>query len=260
MTTTTVVAYPAFTEFVPTVDERSGRYTVRFARNAGELDRIKRLRFEVFNLELREGLDSSYTNCRDEDEFDPHCHHLMVTDERRGEIVGTYRMQTAEMARAGAGFYSDQEYDLEPLAGVLDHAIELGRACVAQRHRNHRVLFLLWRGLANYVTHNQKRYFFGCCSLTSQNPVEAADVTRHLAATGQLHPRFSATPRAAYACPRATPSDAQVKLPKLMQLYLDYGARIASGPALDTHFKTIDFLALFDVTEIDARIRRLFFD
>ena len=49
-------------------------------------------------------------------------------------------------------------------------------------------------------------------------------------------------------------------LPKLMQLYLDYGALIVGPPALDRQFKTIDFLALFDVDAIDARIRRMFFD
>ena len=37
-----------------------------------------------------------------------------------------------------------------------------------------------------------------------------------------------------------------VVVPKLMRLYLDYGARICSAPAIDRDFKTIDFLIWFD--------------
>jgi putative hemolysin len=260
MTVITQKTYPKHVDLIPRTDERSGRYALRFARDERDLDKIMRLRFEVFNLEMGEGLESSYATCRDRDEFDASCHHLMVTDRRNGEVVGTYRMQTSEMARSALGFYSDAEFALDPLALLLTDAIELGRACVAKNHRNHRVLFLLWRGLADYVSHNAKRIFFGCCSLTSQDPVEAADVSRYVAEHGHRHPRYEALPRAAYACPAVAPSGAAVKLPKLMQIYLDYGAQIASRPALDTRFKTIDFLALFDVSRIDARIRRLFFD
>ncbi|HYP27347.1 MAG TPA: GNAT family N-acetyltransferase [Blastocatellia bacterium] len=70
------------------------------------MDAALRLRFEVFNLELGEGLESSFQTGRDSDEFDETCHHLVVYETARGEVVGTYRMQTSEMARAARGLYS----------------------------------------------------------------------------------------------------------------------------------------------------------
>ena len=44
------------------------------------------------------------------------------------------------------------------------------------------------------------------------------------------------------------------------QIYLRYGGRICSPPALDRDFKTIDLLMLFDVERLDERARALFFD
>ena len=44
-----------------------------------------------------------------------------------------------------------------------------------------------------------------------------------------------------------------MKIPKLFRTYLRFGAKVCSPPAIDRRFKTIDFLVLFDVYEIDAR-------
>jgi putative hemolysin len=217
----------------------------------------------VFNLEIGEGLQSSYEHCRDEDEFDPWCHHSIVSVADSGEVVGTYRMQTHPMARAGRGFYSAEEFDLSPLAPLLPGSIELGRACIAREHRNQRVLFLLWRGLAHYVSATDSRYFFGCCSVTGLDPQLAQSMHAHLVDTGHLDLQWHTPTREAYRCPPVDECDIDataVTVPPLMQLYLDYGARIISPPALDDRFNTIDFLALFDVGAINPRIRRMFFD
>ncbi len=83
---------------------REGRYELSFARSERELDAILRLRFEVFNLELGEGLDTSYGTGRDEDPFDSVCHHMVIRHTESGEVIGSYRMQTAEMAAGNIGF------------------------------------------------------------------------------------------------------------------------------------------------------------
>lgn len=268
-TATPAKTYPAFPEALPRVNDTAGHYALRFARNADDLDQITKLRFEVFNVELSEGLDESWQTCRDVDRFDAQCHHMMVVDTRSNEVVGTYRMQTAEMARAGDGFYSDGEFELGTLGdGFLGTAVELGRACVALAHRNSRVLFLLWRGLARYMQHNRRRYFFGCCSLTSQDPLEGWAVMKKLERRGQMHETLRVKPRAELACfgtdfvPPSDLSDdlARAKLPRLMRTYLDNGARIAGEPVIDRAFKTIDFLAVFDMQAISPRVRRLFVD
>jgi len=255
--------FPVFQHLLPRAEASQGRYRVRFARTRAELDAVQKLRFEVFNLELGEGLDAAFQTGRDRDEFDESCHHLMVVDNSNEKVVGTYRMQTGEMAVAGHGFYAAGEYDFSSLpADVLWDSIELGRACIAKDHRNTQVLFLLWKGLAAYLAHNRKRYLFGCCSLTSQDAREGLRVLQMLEAGQQLHPTLWTTARPEYECNAdATEINElrEVSIPKLFRTYLRFGARVCSPPALDRAFKTIDFLVLFDVYEMSAATRRLFF-
>ena len=80
------------------IEIATGRYVVRLAETIEEIDAALKLRFEVFNLELGEGLDSSFRTGRDRDEFDASCDHLIVTDRTNGNVVGTYRLRTIEMA------------------------------------------------------------------------------------------------------------------------------------------------------------------
>ena len=60
------------------VELRLGPYLAKFAIGNDELAAALRLRFEVFNLELNEGLQSAYASGYDEDEFDDVCDHLIV--------------------------------------------------------------------------------------------------------------------------------------------------------------------------------------
>ncbi len=192
---------PSFSTALPQAEIREGRYLARFARAPQEIEAALRLRFEVFNLELGEGLASSYVTGQDRDEFDNSCHHLIVLDTHEERVVGTYRLQTGEIASAATGFYSGREFDLSLLPkGVLENSVELGRACIAKDHRNTHVLFLLWKGIAAYVAHNQKRYLFGCCSLTSQDSWEGDRVFKYLKAAGHLHEQFSVSPQAGLEC------------------------------------------------------------
>jgi putative hemolysin len=68
------------TDELPQGEIVQGRYLVRFARTPAEIEAALRLRFEVFNLELGEGLASSFRTCRDEDEFDATSQHLLLID------------------------------------------------------------------------------------------------------------------------------------------------------------------------------------
>ncbi len=260
----TAPEHPRFAGGVRSVTIREGRYEARFASNAEELDAILKLRFEIFNLELGEGLEASFETGRDRDRFDPFCHHLMVVDVPSGEAVGTYRMQTGAMAAAGAGFYSSTLFDLEGLPEpVRRDAVELGRACIAVEHRNTQVLFLLWKGLARYMAASRRRYLFGCCSLTSQDPALGRAVMRFIEQRGHLHPELRVAPQPGFECyDEATPPsrpDSRVKLPKLFRIYLRHGAKVCGPPAIDRQFKTIDYLVVFDVAAMDERQFRTFF-
>ena len=254
--------FPGFRHSMPQKEIREGRYLLRFARTRRELDAALKLRFEVFNLELGEGLQSSFETGRDMDEFDEACHHLIVLDTRNDEVVGTYRMQTSEMA-AARGFYSEGEYDLSNFPpAVLRDSVELGRASIAKAHRNTQALFLLWKGLALYLAHNRKRYLFGCCSLTSQDEREGLGVLKLLEQGGHVSANLWADARDGFECAvedSTADSPQETTIPKLFRTYLRFGAKVCGPPAIDRRFKTIDFLVLFDVYEMDSQTRRNFF-
>jgi putative hemolysin len=238
-----------------------GPYRVRFAQDEDDLEQVLRLRFEVFNRELGEGLEGSWRSGLDRDRFDAVCHHLMLVEAASGAVVGTYRLQTAEQARAGAGLYCAGEFELAPLAPIVAKGVELGRACIAREHRQGSALFALWRGLAAYLAWSRKRYLFGCCSLTSRDPRQGLALHRRLAREGHVDRRFALAPLSALACIDPRPSDPEpaVELPKLFGTYLRYGARVVSQPALDREFGTIDYLVVLDARALPLRLWRLFF-
>jgi len=189
---------------------------------------------------------------------------LMVLDDRDNRLVGSYRLQTSEMAARHLGFYSHTEFDLSGLPQpVLDSSLEIGRACVARSHRSKRVLFLLWRGLALYVAFNRKRYLFGCSSLTSQDPHEGKALLDQLAAKGHIHPEVKVRPQPGYEVFEegfeARP-DALPEIPPLLKTYLRHGARVCGPPAIDRLFKTIDYFVLFDVDAMPQRMFQTFFE
>ena len=231
-------------------------------RSPEDLDSVLRLRFEVFNLELGEGLASSFATGRDLDPFDEFCHHLMVEDQDAGVVVGTYRMQTSEVARRGIGFYSAGEFDLSRLPqDVVERSVEIGRACIAKAYRNRSVLFLLWRGLAEYLTFQRKRYLFGCCSVTAQDPEVGLRVLEDLKMGDHLHPTFRVDPLPGLECSASAPAPAgSAPLPILFRTYLRYGARICGPPAIDRAFGTIDFLTLLDIEALTPRLRDVYLE
>lgn len=253
----------AYRRAAPPIKIQEGRYLARFAQTEKEIEAALRLRFEVFNLELGEGLESSFQTGLDQDEFDEGCHHLIVLEMPEGKVIGTYRLQTGEMAAAARGLYSAAEFDLTRLpAGVIENSVELGRACIDKAHRNTQVLFLLWKGVAAYVAQNHKRYLFGCCSLTSQDSTDGSQVFRFLEKNDHLHRDFHVLPNPGFECqsPAEQVGAAEgVTIPRLFRTYLRFGAKVCGPPAIDRSFKTIDFFVLFDVDAMDRKAHGTFF-
>lgn len=247
---------------IPKLELREGRYLLRFAQTALDLDAALKLRFEVFNLELGEGLQSSFLTGRDRDEFDAQCHHLMVEDTEAGNVIGTYRIQTNEMASAGNGFYSAGEFDLSHLPNdVVLNSLELGRACIAPAHRHSSVLFLLWKGIAAYTLQTRKRYLFGCCSLTSQDANEGWDVMNQLLLSGHVHGDWLVPPQPGFECD-IEDDDLPLpiaKIPKLFRTYLRFGAKVCSPPTMDRQFKTIDYFVILDCQQLSPAAYQMFF-
>ena len=93
-------------------------YATRLARTAEEIRAAQALRFEVFNLELNEGLAASHATGLDADPFDTWCDHLFLFDDDKQRVMGTYRAISGARAREYGGFYAADEFDLAPLAPI----------------------------------------------------------------------------------------------------------------------------------------------
>lgn len=251
--------YPIDPWAIPELDLRSGPYRARFARHRADVEAAQRLRFQVFNLELGEGLQASYSTGRDEDQYDARCHHLLVEHEESGRVVGTYRLMTQRMA-GSAGFYSEGEFHLEALPPwIVDEGVELGRACVDSDHRSGRVIYLLWKGIAQYMAHNRLRYLFGCCSVPATDPGVGLKLQLQLAQRGHLMDGFLSRSTRPCSCADGTAVSEEVIIPPLFKVYLDMGAKVCSEPAIDREFGVIDFLIVLDLDEMDARTKRRMF-
>jgi putative hemolysin len=250
----------------------------RLAQSADEVRSAQRLRFEVFNLELNEGLVESHFTGLDIDPFDAVCDHLIVQHVVTGEVVGTYRLQTGMCAAANIGYYSEREFDFTSYEALRDKMIELGRACVHAKHRNFNLLHLLWRGIANYAVERKARFLVGCSSLTSQDPAEGWANYRQLREKFLVRPNLRTNPRPefalapvaggadpgrgqnnhAVAMPASTPPTTTPSA-KLLRAYLAIGAKICGPPAIDRQFGTIDFLTLLELERLPAVVHAHFF-
>lgn len=234
------------------------RYAAFIARNRREIRSALRIRYEVFSVELA---GAAAGGGLEYDAYDFRCSHLIVVEKATGRTVGTYRLNSFESARSRNGFYSANEFDLSNIPDeVLEGGIEIGRACITPDHRNTKVLFLLWKALANHLARSGKRYFFGCCSIFSTDPKVGIFAYRKLKEGGHFHSELNVPPLQ-NAVDVTAPSDAanDVDLPSLFNMYLRIGAKVCGPPMIDHDFGTIDFFVMFDLREMSAKYRRMFF-
>ncbi|MEW6305253.1 MAG: GNAT family N-acyltransferase [Verrucomicrobiota bacterium] len=236
----------------------NAEYTARLAASPEEIRAAQQLRFQVFNVELKEGLSESFATGLDADPFDAVCDHLLVEHLASKVIVGTYRLQTGASAAARLGYYSAQEFDFQPYERVRHEIVELGRACVHHQHRNLSVLGMLWKGIADYCRQRGARYLIGCSSLTSQDPRDGASMYAELHRKYLVAPEFRTRPLEKFECPLDQLANDPPKVPKLLRAYLSIGASICGPPALDREFKTIDFLTFVDLASMPGEVKRRF--
>ncbi|WP_263365334.1 GNAT family N-acetyltransferase [Edaphobacter bradus] len=237
----------------------AGAYVARLALTEAERSAAFRLRFIVFNLEMNEGLESSFADGYDKDLYDEVCDHLIVEEKASGAIVGTYRLQMGDVAGRNFGYYSEQEFSFAPYEAMRGQIVELGRACIHREHRSPEVLHLLWRGIARYSLANGGRYMMGCCSLNSLD-AEVGHAVYASLGNCLVDPELRTVPTPAFALPRREMKLAEQRAPKLLRAYLAIGAKICGEPAIDREFGTIDFLTLLDLQTLHPRVAQRFLE
>jgi len=236
-------------------------YSIRIASDADEIRSVQRLRHLVFADEIGATRHTSVAGL-DVDEFDAHCDHLVVRDDRTGETVGTYRMLPPHRAAALGRLYSDGEFDLSSLAPLRDALVETGRSCVHPDHRSGAVINLMWTGIARYLHLQNRRWLAGCASVPLGDGGGTADSVWEIARTKHLSPpRLRVAPWRPYPV-GPTPSNDRKRLlaavPPLLRGYLRLGAWVCGEPAHDPDFGVADFFVLLSLDRVDPRYLKHF--
>lgn len=259
---------------------RRGSLEVRLATRLHEVRASQSLRFTVFYKEMsaRANTRARLTR-RDRDQFDRLCDHMLVVDHaaggrgiplirgRRARVVGTYRLLPQEVAEATGGFYTQDEYDLQPL--IARHPelrfVELGRSCVLKPYRTKQTIELLWAGIWKYVNENNIDVMIGVASLEGTEPADVALPLSfmHHSARAPEEWDVKALP-SRYVEMNLLPKEridmrkAMRSLPPLIKGYLRLGAYIGDGAVVDHQFGTTDVAIILPVANISARYQSYF--
>ena len=234
--------------------------SVGLARNDSEIEEAQRLRYRVFAGELGARLPSRIAGV-DHDIYDPYCDHLIVRDERKGEVVGTYRILSPQNARRIGGYYSENEFDLTRLQHLRGKLVEIGRSCVHPDYRSGATITLLWAGLARYMIEGGHEHLIGCASVSMADGGHAAASLYNRLGEHMSPLEYRVFPR----CPLPLaslrsdlPEVQQPPVPPLIKGYLRAGAWICGAPTWDPDFNTADLPVLLPMRQLDARYARHF--
>lgn len=237
-------------------EQKSRHLWVGLATSESEIREAQKLRYRVFAEELGARL-----NCRepgvDHDHFDAWCQHLIVRDEAKGRIVGTYRILTPEAARRAGAYYSESEFDLTRFLHLRENLVEVGRSCIDPDYRTGAVISLLWNGLARFMVENGYEYLMGCASIGmadgGHNAANLFNALRDRMASVEYHV-FPRHPLPVDLLADGRPAE----IPPLLKGYLRAGAEVCGAPAWDPDFNTADLLILLPMRRLDERYARHF--
>jgi putative hemolysin len=132
------------------------------------LREIGRLR----ELTFRQAGEGTGKAC-DLDRFDMHYLHLVLWNEKEGQVAGAYRLGPANdiLSRHGVrGFYTRTLFAWNRrFLKRLGPAVELGRSFIRPEYqKSYQALLLLWKGIGQYLARNpQYRVLFGPVSISN---------------------------------------------------------------------------------------------
>lgn len=228
------------------------RYSLLVARNGEEVLAAQRLRYRVFAGEMGARLRTSSPGV-DVDVFDEHCDHLVVREDRTGEIVGCYRMLPPERVAAAGMLYSETEFDLRGIGELRSALVETGRSCVHPDHRTGAVVSLVWAGIARYLLLSGHRWLAGCASVPlADGGTLAAGVWRTVRHKHYAPPHYRVRPLRPWDPPQVDVPE-RVVLPPLLKGYLRLGAWVCGPPAHDADFGVADLFVLLGLEHVDQR-------
>ena len=217
------------------------------------------MRYKSFFSDNKSKLDS--------DKFDSSCDHLVVIDTSIANdfVVGSYRLLLKPKNKEKISFYSESEFDLNKLLKIKELSLlEAGRSCVHKNYRDGRIIKLLWRGLASYITDKNVDFIFGCASFPSSNSELFDKELSYLSHNHKPPKHFNSKPlnhlRAKFNKVDRKYYDNDTvfrSLPPLIKAYIRAGAWIGEGAVCDYNFNTTDVLVILKSKNIIKKYSNL---
>lgn len=256
MSTSSVLIAPSPTDYSLT---SAPRYTLLLTTDVDDIRAVQRLRYDVFSTEPGFALHNDDRS--DADRFDEYCDHLIVREDRSGDIVGSYRMLPPPGAIAAGGLYSATEFDIAALDALRPSLVEMGRAVVRNDHRNGAVVLMMWTGILAYLDRSGYDYVTGCVSVPVRGVGKPGSQIRGVRDFVRLRhatsPPLTVIPYHPLVLDGRSLDDieppARPAIPPLMRGYLRLGAQVCGEPAHDPDFGVGDFPALLDKRRADIR-------
>ncbi|SNR61481.1 GNAT family N-acetyltransferase [Puniceibacterium sediminis] len=247
------------------MNTQAPQFSAHLAQTDQDLQAAQRLRYDVFVRELGGGGGQvDHENGLEKDRFDPFFDHLLLRDEaRHGAVIGVYRLLPGTRAETAGGFYSEAEYDLDPLRRSGRNLLELGRSCLHPEYRGGSAMFYLWQALAAYVAEREIEILFGVASFHGTDINALAHPLSHLSyrhsAPEALRVRAREyQPMALLAEPEVDRKRAMIETPALIKAYLRLGGCVGDGAYVDHAFNTTDVCLIMDTARMNERQKSLY--
>ena len=228
------------------------KFEVRFAQNQKEKNEVYKLRYKVFNEELKVGISNNNEKI-DKDKWDEQCDHIIVIEKEKNKIVGTYRLQDHVKATKGNGYQSDLLFELSDLpTSILKKSLEVSRACIQKDFRKGSVLFLLWSKLVSHTIKNDYEYLFGSVSFFGLDTENINKTYSYIKDKGYLHNEIFIRTREKQVVRelKYIPFSKLEEVSPLFKAYVKNGVKVCSDPAIDYDFKSFDFFILLNLNEV----------
>ncbi len=235
-----------------------GRYTVRQAVGAADVQAAQRLRWLAFRPTAQGG-------GVDTDRFDPLCRHVLIEERDGGRLVCTFRFMLFDRGRTISHSYSAQFYGLAGLGDYPGRMIELGRFCIHPTCHDPDILRVAWAAVTRVIEDEAVDLLFGCSSFKGTETRDYLDAfavlkARHLAPK-RWRPAIKAPTVFRFAARlrrKPDPRAAMLSMPPLLRTYLMMGGWVSDHAVVDTDLNTLHVFTGLEIGAIPpARVRLL---
>ncbi len=245
------------------------QFAVRFAKNAAEIKAAQRLRYRVFVEEFGAPAKSAdHHEHLEADEFDARAAHLCLIDQKREEndpenaVIGVYRLLCEKNAEKLGAYYTESEFNIDPILALDGRKMEIGRSCIDPQYRGGLGSMMLWSELARFIKEENINVLFGAASYHGtdfKNKTQSlsylhqnylAPASMRAQTKDQNQPKFLQSPEITI-----DKLQAMKQTPSLIKTYLRLGGKIGEGVFLDQDFNTIDVFVILKTEPLRAMAR-----